>query len=90
MEWIIGIGIVSFIGVWIWIGWELYKAPLLTDDDMKDAYKDMNLFVMVHPKLDILKKNLSINGIQNISIVIIQFSRLLKLFLIKFGINLTY
>ena len=45
MEWIIGIGIVSFIGVWIWIwiGWELYNAPLLTDDDMKDAFKDMNL-----------------------------------------------
>ena len=43
MEWIIGIGIVSFIGVWIWIGRELYNAPLLTDDDMKDAFKDMNL-----------------------------------------------
>ena len=43
MEWIIGIGIVSFIGVGIWIGWELYNAPLLTDDDMKGAFKDMNL-----------------------------------------------
>ena len=43
MEWIIGIGTVSFIGVWIWIGRELYNAPLLTDDDMKDAFKDMDL-----------------------------------------------
>ena len=43
MEWIIGIGIVLFIGLWIWIGWELYNAPLLTDDDMKDAFKDMDL-----------------------------------------------
>ena len=43
MNWIIGIGITLFIGVWIWIGWELYNAPLLTDDDMKDAFKDMDL-----------------------------------------------
>ena len=43
MNWIIGIGTTLFIGVWIWIGWELYNAPLLTDDDMKDAFKDMNL-----------------------------------------------
>ena len=40
---LIGIGTTLFIGVWIWIGWELYNAPLLTDDDMKDAFKDMNL-----------------------------------------------
>ena len=43
MNWIIGIGTTLFIGVWIWIGWELYNAPILTDDDMKDAFKDMNL-----------------------------------------------
>ena len=43
MNWIIGIGITLFIGVWIWIGWELYKAPLLTDEDMKEAFKDMDL-----------------------------------------------
>ena len=43
MNWIIGIGTTLFIGVWIWIGWELYNAPLLTDDDMKDAFKDMDL-----------------------------------------------
>ena len=40
---LIGIGTTLFIGVWIWIGWELYNAPLLTDDDMKDAFKDMDL-----------------------------------------------
>jgi len=43
MNWIIGIGITLFIGVWIWIGWELYNAPLLTDEDMKEAFKDMDL-----------------------------------------------
>ena len=41
MKTLIGIGIVLFIGLWIWIGWELYNAPLLTDEDMKDAFKDM-------------------------------------------------
>jgi hypothetical protein len=43
MKTLIGIGIVLFIGLWIWIGWELYNAPLLTDEDMKDAFKDMDL-----------------------------------------------
>ena len=43
MNWIIGLGITLFIGVWIWIGWELYNAPLLTDEDMKEAFKDMDL-----------------------------------------------
>ena len=43
MNWIIGIGITLFIGVWIWIGWELYNAPLLTDEDMNEAFKDMDL-----------------------------------------------
>ena len=43
MKTLIGIGITLFIGVWIWIGWELYNAPLLTDEDMKEAFKDMDL-----------------------------------------------
>ena len=43
MKTLLGIGIVLFIGLWIWIGWELYNAPLLTDEDMKDAFKDMDL-----------------------------------------------
>ena len=43
MKTLIGIGIVLFIGLWIWIGWELYNAPLLTDEDMKEAFKDMDL-----------------------------------------------
>ena len=33
---LIGIGTTLFIGVWIWIGWELYTAPLIEDMDMKD------------------------------------------------------
>ena len=41
MEILIGIGTTIFIGIWIWIGRELYNAPLLTDEDMKDAFKDM-------------------------------------------------
>ena len=43
MKTLIGIGVALFIGVWIWIGWELYNAPLLTDEDMKEAFKDMDL-----------------------------------------------
>tara|TARA_Y100001937_G_scaffold106623_1_gene148480 strand:+ start:5786 stop:5917 length:132 start_codon:yes stop_codon:yes gene_type:complete len=43
MKTLIGIGVTLFIGVWIWIGWELYNAPLLTDEDMKEAFKDMDL-----------------------------------------------
>ena len=43
MKTLIGIGITLFIGVWIWIGWELYNTPLLTDEDMKEAFKDMDL-----------------------------------------------
>ena len=41
MEILIGIGTTIFIGIWIWIGRELYNAPLLDDEDMKDAFKDM-------------------------------------------------
>ena len=36
MNWIIGIGTTLFIGVWIWIGFEMYPAPLIEDMDMKD------------------------------------------------------
>ena len=43
MEWIIGIGTVSFIGVWIWICYEMWKAPLLDDDDLKDIFNDGDL-----------------------------------------------
>ena len=41
MEILIGIGTTIFIGIWIWIGRELYNAPLLDEEDMKDAFKDM-------------------------------------------------
>ena len=35
MEILIGIGTTIFIGIWIWIGRELYNAPLLDEEDMK-------------------------------------------------------
>ena len=37
MEILIGIGTTIFIGIWIWIGRELYNV--LTDEDMKDELK---------------------------------------------------
>ncbi len=27
---------VILIGVWIWIGWEIYHAPTMKDDDIDD------------------------------------------------------
>ena len=33
---LIGIGTTLFIGLWIWIGIEMYTAPIIDDMDMKD------------------------------------------------------
>ena len=43
IDWILIIAPTTLVISWIWICYEMWKAPLLNDDDLKDIFNDGDL-----------------------------------------------